>query len=523
MPPRPRLAWLIVFAGLAILHTWPLARAPHVLSLVHNADTELNAWIVSWIAHVLPTAPWDFWRGNIFQPGELALTFSEPLLIPALLGAPIFWTTGSAILTFNVLLLAGLALTGVMTMWVVRREVSSTFAAVLAGMFAAFNAHLLTRLPHLQAAHAWGLPLVWGATWARLHGHGRAWWLPVAVALTAATSLHWLVFAVIGAGLMAVVTRHPVTHLLRVVIEGAAGVVLALPVLWPHLSGGVVRPLEQVADFAATPAGWVTSLSHAHAWWSRAWFTVDTNVWFPGVVIVVLAGCGLFVSWRTRPLARWAVLMVVAGVVLSLGPAAPVYEWLYRVFPPMQGIRAATRFGALAYGGLTLLAAYGAVWMLERMQRPALAAALIGVLLTAEQLHAPITTTPWSGVPAVYSLLRDEPGPVLLVEMPFYPPDAVFENGEYVLNATGHWRNVANGYSGLTPMSYRRYTETLWYFPEERAWPTLNQMGATHVMVHLRKFGGDAAAVESALQTRPDLRLMAADRDGRRLYRLVRE
>jgi len=121
------------------------------------------------------------------------------------------------------------------------------------------------------------------------------------------------------------------------------------------------------------------------------------------------------------------------------------------------------------------------------------------------------------------ALLRDEPGDVLLAEMPFYPPDAVVENGEYVLNATGHWRPVMNGYSGVTPMSYRRHAETLWYFPQARAFPTLQAAGATHVMVHLEKFGAEAADVVRSLDGRPDLRLIAADRDGHRLYRLVRE
>ena len=43
--------------------------------------------------------------------------------------------------------------------------------------------------------------------------------------------------------------------------------------------------------------------------------------------------------------------MVVAigltGFVLSLGPATPLYGWLYAIFPPMQGLRAAARFGNL--------------------------------------------------------------------------------------------------------------------------------------------------------------------------------
>lgn len=516
---------LLFFVFLAVVHTWPLASAPHRLSLNHNADAQLNAWIVSWVAHALPTDPLHLWHGNIFQPGERALSFSEPLIVPAVAGAPVFWLTGSAVLTFNLLLIAGLALTGWTTFHVVSRWTQSAGAGLLAGTLITFNVHLLTRLPHLQAAHAWGLLLVWGAAWALLDGKGRWWRLTGAVALVAATSLHWLVFAVVGVGLMVVTQRQPLRSLLTVIGGGAAGVVVALPVLWPYLTSGVRRPLEQVADFSATPAGYLASQSWLHRGWTAPFFTVETNLWFPGVTALLLASVGIAVGWRTSRLARWAIALVVVGFVLSLGTATPVYQWVYAVFPPMQGIRAATRFGMLALAGIALLAAVAVAW-LERRLRPRDARVLIaGALLfaTLEAVHAPIATTPFTGVPAVYSLLRDEPGPVLLAEMPFYPPDGVFQNGEYVLNATGHWRPVMNGYSGATPMSYRRYSETLWYFPEARAFAGLRHAGATHVMVHLEKFGAEAADVARRLAGHRDLRLMAADRDGHRLYRLVRE
>lgn len=513
------------FLALSVLHTWPLASAPHRLSLNHNADAQLNAWIVSWIAHALPASPGRLWQGNIFQPGEAALAFSEPLVVPALAGAPVLWLGGSAVLVFNVLLVAGLTATAYAGWRVVTGWTGSAWAGLLAGALLAFNTHLLTRLPHLQAAHAWGLVLVWGAAWALLEGRGGRWQVPAAVALVAATSLHWLVLAIVGTGLMVVVCRPGWAVTMRLAASGAAGIVLALPVLWPHLSGGVRRPLEQVADFSATPAGYLVSLSHLHRGWSAPLFTVETNVLFPGVIALALAVAGAATGWRGSNLARWAVVLTLTGVVLSLGPATPVYEWAYRVFPPMQGIRAAARFGMLALSGIAVLAAFGLVWLTRRLSAgvAGIAAACVLAGVTLEAIHAPVRVTPFTGVPAVYTLLRDEPGAVLLAEMPFYPPDQVFENGEYVLNATGHWRPVMNGYSGVTPMSYRRYAERLWFFPEARAFDALHDAGATHVMVHLERFGQEAADVSRALDGRRDLRLLAADRAGHRLYRVVRE
>ncbi len=106
------------------------------------------------------------------------------------------------------------------------------------------------------------------------------------------------------------------------------------------------------------------------------------------------------------------------------------------------------------------------------------------------------------------------------MEVPFYPPEAVHENAEYVLNSTVHWQPLLNGYSGFTPDSYRRRTETIWFFPEPRAMNAIVAEGATHVMVHLARFGADRPDVERAIALESRLELVAADPAGRRLYRV---
>ena len=521
----------LVFVALAVLHTWPLASAPHRLSLNHNADAQLNAWIVSWIAHTLPTHPASFWQGNIFQPGEQALTFSEPLVIPALLGAPVSWLGGSPVLVFNLLLIAGLAATGLAGWWVVSRWTGSTRAGLVAGALLAFNPHLLTRLPHLQAAHAWGLILTCYFADQALRQRGRWWPLLILWPLVAATSLHWLLFSAGAVVLLTLATGRTLGGVTRLAVATAGGSVLALPVLWPHITRGVRRPLALVADFSATPAGYLTSMSRMHQDWTARFFTTDIDVFFPGIVALVLAAIGVAAAvdrketQEMRARTWWLLGLAAAGVVLSLGTATPIYAWLYEVLTPLQGIRAAARFGIWYLLAVAVLAGFGVAW-LERRARLALIPWLITACVAAvtfENLMAPIRTTPYQGTPAVYSLLAEAKEPVLLAEFPFWPPDAVFENGEYVLNAASHWQPIVNGYSGATPMSYRERATTLWFFPDQEAVDTLLRLGATHAMVHLERFGSDAPAVIRVLERQPALRLVAADRDGHRLYRLVRE
>lgn len=522
-------------AVLAVAHTWPLASAPASRSLNHNADAQLNAWTISWIARTVVRDPRHMADGNIFWPERETLAYTEPLVVPALLVAPVAWLGGSAVLAFNLSLLFGLVLTGWSAWYVAARWTGAPDAALVAGALAAFNAHLLTRLPHLQAAHAWGL--LWALYWAdalvdassaraRTRAAGG---LALAVLATSLTSIYWLALAalfVAGAMAAAVLTRRW-PGALAMAAGTAAGLVAALPVLWPYArlgASGVVRPLAAVADFSAAPAAYVTSQSRLHAAWTRPWSTDDVNVLFAGVAALALAGLGLAAATRAPAPARRraAVLAALAAlaVVLSFGPATPLYRLLYDWLLPLQGLRAAARFGFAFLVAIALLAGFGAAFFLARQppRRRRLLALVLLAAVTIEAWHAPIRTTPFDRVPPIYSQLPASD--VRLVEVPFWPPEAAFENGEYVLNATAHWQPILNGYSGMTPMSYRRRTESFWFFPAPHAIAAMKAEGATHVMVHLERFGADADAVRLAIDGRQDLRLLAADRDGHRLYEL---
>ena len=98
---RRRSAWAgaaSLCVVLAVLHTWPLATAPGTLSRNDNNDAQLNEWIMAWVAHQLPRAPTHLFDANIFFPARHTLAFSEPLIVPALLGAPVAWAGGSPVL-----------------------------------------------------------------------------------------------------------------------------------------------------------------------------------------------------------------------------------------------------------------------------------------------------------------------------------------------------------------------------------------------------------------------------------------
>jgi hypothetical protein len=141
-------------------------------------------------------------------------------------------------------------------------------------------------------------------------------------------------------------------------------------------------------------------------------------------------------------------------------------------------------------------------------------------LVNLEALRAPFEYRRWGGIPEIYKLLANEPGKVVLAEMPFYPPHAVFENAEYVLNSTAHWRPLMNGYSGFMPQSYRDYAETFWFFPREHAIQAMRRAGVTHVMVHPLRFRRDAPEMKRMIDASPFLERLAVGRNEITLYRL---
>jgi hypothetical protein len=548
IPPRAR--WWLTPAFcvlLAIVHTWPLATAPATLSRNDNGDAQLNEWIMAWVGHQLPRAPARLFEGNIFYPARDTLAFSEPLIVPALMGAPLQWLGASPVLVFNVVLIAGFALTAWATSTLLIAWTGNRAAGLLAGSMFAFNTHTLTRLAHIQAIHAWGLPLALLAadrviTRTLLRD---TVWLAIWMAAMAYTSGYLLVF---GCVMIAVVVfartadwaRRPGRVLTSFALATALAGLASLPIYIPYhrvaRDQGMVRSLETVADFSATLKGYLAASGRIHFYtWSGGFFRDPVDSFFPGFVVLALAGVALWRAVRHREreagqgeagLARRRILMLVAiaaiGLVLSLGTRTPMYGWLFHLFPPMQGLRAAARFGNLFLLGMAALAGLGLAAILQGM--PGRRAAMLGVTLVAlanlESLRAPFVYTRFDGIPAIYSLLAREPGRVVLAEAPFYPPQAVFENAGYVLASTVHWRPLMNGYSGYVPASYRTYAASFWFFPEDFAIQEMRKAGVTHVMVHPQRFYQDARIVMEKVSASPYLERVAIGRNGDALYRL---
>lgn len=522
---RAKSVALALFVALAILHTWPLASAPGRIGRNGQADTQLNAWTMAWVAHQVVRDPVHLFDANIFYPERHTLAFSEHLFVQSMLGAPVRWLGGSPILVYNVVLLAGFALTGWTTAIVMHSWTGSWLAGVMSGSLMAFNALTLTRFPHIQLQHMEFFPLALLAfdkllTTPRVR---HALELAIWYVLQSLTSMYFLAFTAIA--LIACALARPAEWIgkrTRVVVPllllaGAVATVALLPFLWPYLQARsqqemFVRTLPEVARFSAHLGDYLATGGRLYnTTWSGQFFRGDYL--FPGFTALVLAMVAIMSGIAfSNPRARMALVFGAVCFCFSFGPAFPSYTLLYRAFPVLAAVRGASRFGQIVLAAVAVLAGFG-LWVIQRRfeRRRALAICFVLLLVAhVEALRAPIDfgrDNDFLGIPPIFKTL-DTPNSDVVVIFPFYPIPEIFMNARYMLVSTAFWKPMVNGYSGYMPTRYILDTQKLGQFPDATSLAYLKELGVTRVLVDSRNMKGAALA---HLADFPELAQIATD------------
>ena len=493
VPRRAVISAAGVFLLLAVVHTWPLATGMNHLSR-WNDDEWLNIWAVSWVAHQLPREPFNLLAANIYYPESEALAYTEPLIVPGLIGAPLRWLGASPLFTYNALLFVGLILTALTMFGLVVRWTGDYWAGLLAGALLAFSTALLTRLPHLQILHLYWLPL---AVWVLdrfLIGRKRldAFWLGVCVSGAALTSGYLVVFVAVALGAAFVARRQDwwgrqaVPVFLRLGAAALMTLIILLVVLGPYQ--GFRRPGQRAATFENYLASAATV---HHSTWSGDYYENATSALFPGVTMLALATFALG-SRRIAPrgVRRMLVGIAAIGLILSFGESTPVYGWAYKLVPPLQGLRATSRFGILVIFALSGLAGLGlAVLRQQRYVRwRTLAGSGLLLVATIESIHAPIPYRRLDYRTPVHEFLAtlDEPGAV--VELPIYTGGSIHRNAWYLLASTMHWRSLVNGFGGFVPADYIERARIAGSFPSIMSLARLKELGVEFALVHLNRY-----------------------------------
>ena len=537
MSVRRKGGALSIFLLLAAVHTWPLVTAPHQYSR-DSDDERLNTWAVSWIAHQLPRDPLHLFDGNIFHPNRYTLAYSEPLILPGLMGAPVRWLGGSPMLAYNLLVVSGLALTAFAMYVLVTRWTGDHYAGLLSGALLAFSTQLLTRLTHLQILHLYWLPLA-VLVLDRLLADKRPRhfvMLGVCVLGSALTSGYLVMFVTAALGAAFVVRvdgwwgKDGIKTLAKLSVAAAITLVVLVLVLWPYQAlrrdEGLRRSLApQAQTVGRALESYLSTAARVHySTWSEGYYNRAPDALFPTVIGLGLGSIALLSRRRLAPkgVRRMVVGIACAGVVLSLGPLTPVYGWAYQIVPPLQGVRAASRFGILVIFSVAAAAGLGLSAVRRRTPKRWVTPLSIAVLsiATLETFSGPIPYRRLDWNPPIYRALEAVHEPGALLELPIYRGDFFFDNAPYVLASTTHWRPLVNGYSGYRPPHFDQLAQVVGTFPSPLAVARLRDLDVRYVIVHAAAYRRPDAIREAVqLGGRRDLVLVAREGDDR-LYRI---
>jgi len=510
---------LLLFGALTILMTWPQA-ARLSTHLSDSDDPLLSIWRLAWIAHILPVDPAGLMNGNIFYPEPRTLAYTDAVLMQGLAAAPLLWLGLSPVSTYNLIVLASIALSGWTMFLYARHLTQSVHAGVLAGIVFAFVPFRFDHLHHLELQATMFLPLalLWIDRAFETGSRRDVWLAAAAVVAQVYCGIYYAVF--LGTALLLIIPLRwrgiPVERRAGMIRHGVAAAVAGAVVVLPYLAIYVLnrgtlgdRTPRDILTYSATLTNYLSTPNEniIHGGWSGSLGQNERRL-FPGLIALVIAGIGLVGLERRR------LTLLVAGLVgfiISLGLNTPLYSLLGSVLFIYNGLRAPARASILFFLALAGLVAFGWSRLESRLQRwaPA-AAAVVAVALLAE--YATVQARwyiPGPRPPAVYEWLAGQPRSVVL-ELPITTADRLdlVPDGVYMFRSTGHWQPILNGYSGFFPRSYIELTEHMKTFPDEASIAYLKTRQVDLVVIHGGLMTPDAfGALTSDLMTKTDFEL----------------
>lgn len=515
-------------------------------------DSLLNLSIMDWVwDHAFAWR--DLWRGQMFRPHELTLAYSEGLFPQTVLfGVLRTVLGGSDAVAFNAVLLTAWTVAFVGCHQLLRRLGCDTVAAVVGSVAWNLSAARLGHVWHFQLVTAAALiPLTVLVTLRLLDRptvrRGLVLGAALATAVLAASYYGLMLVVATGvlvAGWVVLDRGAGLRALVAPLLAGAAlAAVVVLPV-WrqyeslqddPYFRRSPEAQFSTTSDDLLVPASTSRFLTDAPILEDHPPENVERQL-FPGLVILPFAVLGAVALARRRHRAgalrrrREIGLVVLLGVVMLLlssgdrgwlvgldepGP----YRLLRMLLPPLDGVRAPSRFGILFQLGVAVLGGLGLATLGRRL-RPgaylALGGVVLALLLVESSIRVPTTEVPdrpaWT---AVNRALDDRAGGIV-AELPMVAsahglPWALVESPrQYLARIDEHPR--VNGYSGFEPHGFLQRVETLNRFPSAESMALLDDLDVRYVVIRDGVVGTmDDAVLDQVEASRPRLAVTDAE------------
>jgi hypothetical protein len=524
-----RRVWSAValYTLLTALLTWPQVLRMSDGMYEHH-DSYFNAWRVSWVAHQIRTDPARLFDANIFYAADATLAYSDAVLVPSLLGAPLRWAGVGPVTVTNVLILSSFVLSGMAAYLLAYALTQSWAGSILAGLVFAFSPYRFEHYMHLELLWGGFIPLALLVLHRAIEDPRLRWGTSLAavVLLQTCSSLYYGIFLVTTLALLLPLLAWGIPRarwrpLLDVLAIGAGIAAIALlPYIRPYLENRTAvgeRPESEAISYSATWTSFVTSpLSNLLYGGTSTWSGPEARL-MPGFVALA---CALFALWP--PLSRTRVAYAVVAL-FALEAARGAHGWVYPLMydwvMPYRGLRAPARFTVVLLAAIGVLAAFGVARLEARLPRRARIAVLASLLCLAvlEYVNRPLPLmTVKRRPPGIYAWLRGQPpGPVAVLPMPTSAYELPAYDATYQYWSIDAWYPLINGYSGFYPLHYLLMLEHLVEFPDSRAIGRLSRQGARYLVVHtgLMRPGLAVQTIES-LTARSDVTLIRVVNEG---------
>jgi hypothetical protein len=274
------------------------------------------------------------------------------------------------------------------------------------------------------------------------------------------------------------------------VAAGLLAAPLAVPQLWVHDIDTSLWLEESSAYESAIPLDYVTPSGRLARYISPNTERIWTNTPFPGVTVIGLGALGSLMLLFKRgrfprpwPNVIFFVVLFLVGFVLSLGPRASL-SWIDGVFGLVGW---PVRFGLLPLLSLSILAGFGAAWLLNRLDRTDYqrwVAVAIGALFVLESVTLPADLAAFRDEPSEFhTWLKENGSDSVIVELPY------LDDGSYLFSSRHH------GFlRSLNPVRSKwidRFASNLPLedFPDSASLARLQDLGVRYVILHLESFG----------------------------------
>jgi hypothetical protein len=503
---RELTAVSLYYLAATLVLTYPMSLNPASSGPFGRSEALENAWVLSWVGHQLLREPLGLFNAGTFHPLPHTLAFSEHLLVPGIIALPFLALTNDLVLTGNILLIIAVVSSALAMYLLTVNLTGSRLAAILTGLFYAFIPYRFARLHLLQLQFYVFLPL------ALLHldrfletGNRRwSWGFGIFLALQALSGWYLAAMASVVA-LIAIVTLVPGRsrsgrEILALVASLAIAAAVVYPFMVPYLE--TVRAsqtewgLDSVEAVSADPATYLASSSRLYQALSPLYLTDSPrDQLFPGFTLLLLGVLGAVIlllrrGGFSRPWSKVSCysLILLSGVILSLGPLTPVYVFLHEHIAIVRWLGHVTRFGFLLFLSLCVMSGFSLAWLFQSLSvkgRKEQVAAAIAAVFLIESATAPESIESLRDEPAeVYHWLARQTEEGALVELPYQARQTrrLFWARHYA------FRPSLGGVSRFVPAPHQWMEVLLARFPSSDSLSLLKQLDVRYAVVHLESY-----------------------------------